>query len=145
MFFQATEKFEAKLKESLLEADGQLAFRKLAAATVETLMPKIETQGELGKARWRLMSAPRIPNLLSLDPDSDPFKNLANLSVGAEIEIQWGDKIQASVVRRLKESEISTQWTLLYQLNSKLRLLYSCAPSVHPHRIFFEYSASSQK
>ena len=31
---------------SLLEGDGQLAFKKLAAPTVETLMPKIETKGE---------------------------------------------------------------------------------------------------
>lgn len=210
---QAAQKFESKLKESVLEADGQLAFRKLADVTAETLMPKIETKGEFGQARWRLTSAPQIPNLLSLDPTTDPFKSLANLSFGAEVEIQIGKKlqvsvmtsitsiraqtgsgcdkfvlnfrhhlgsnfthfwrtqkntrnpkkaqkslkspkkpqklmrsafwVQASVVRQLRESEMATQWTLLYQLNSKLRLLYSCIPSV-TNRLFFEYSAADQ-
>ena len=47
-------------------------------------MPKIEGKGEYGLARWRLVSAPQIPNLLSLDPTTDPFKSLANLSFGTE-------------------------------------------------------------
>ena len=86
--------FESQLADSLLEGDGQLAFKKLAAATVETLMPKIETKGEFGQARWRLVSAPQIPNLLSLDPTTDPFKSLANLSFGAEVEVQLGRHLQ---------------------------------------------------
>ena len=49
-------------------------------------MPKIETKGEFGQARWHLVSAPQIPNFLSLDP----FKSLANLSFGAEVEEQLG-------------------------------------------------------
>ena len=95
---QAAQKFESKLKESVLEADGQLAFRKLADVTAETLMPKIETKGEFGQARWRLTSAPQIPNLLSLDPTTDPFKSLANLSFGAEVEIQIGKKLQVGLL-----------------------------------------------
>ncbi|BBN05669.1 hypothetical protein MPTK1_3g15020 [Marchantia polymorpha subsp. ruderalis] len=140
---EAARVFESQLAESLLEGDGQLAFKKLAAATVETLMPRIETKGEFGQARWRLVSAPQIPNLLSLDPTTDPFKSLANLSFGAEVEVQLGKHLQASVVRQLKESEMATQWTLLYQLNSKLRLLFSSIPSVD-NRLLFEYSATSQ-
>jgi hypothetical protein len=50
---------------------------------------------------------------------------------------------QASVVRQLKESEMATQWTLLYQLNSKLRILFSSIPSVD-NRLLIEYSATSQ-
>lgn len=91
---QAARVFESQLADSLLEGDGQLAFKKLAAATVETLMPKIETKGEFGQARWRLVSAPQVPNLLSLDPTTDPFKSLANLSFGAEVEVQLGKHLQ---------------------------------------------------
>jgi len=61
--------FESQLAESLLEGDGQHAFKKLAVATLETLMPRIEGKGEFGQARWRVVSAPQIPNL-SLDPKS---------------------------------------------------------------------------
>lgn len=93
---QAARVFESQLAESLLEGDGQLAFKKLAAATVETLMPRIETKGEFGQARWRLVSAPQIPNLLSLDPTTDPFKSLANLSFGAEVEVQLGKHLQVT-------------------------------------------------
>jgi hypothetical protein len=143
LMVQAARVFESQLADSLLEGDGQLAFKKLAAATVETLMPKIETKGEFGQARWRLVSAPQIPNLLSLDPTTDPFKSLANLSFGAEVEVQLGRHLQASVVRQLKESEMATQWTLCYQLNSKLRILFSSIPSVD-NRLLIEYSATSQ-
>ena len=57
-------------------------------------MPKIEGKGEYGLARWRLVSAPQIPNLLSLDPTTDPFKSLANLSFGTEVEVQLGKRLQ---------------------------------------------------
>lgn len=140
---EAARVFESQLADSLLEGNGQLAFKKLAAATVETLMPKIEGKGEFGQARWRLVSAPQIPNLLSLDPTTDPFKSLANLSFGTEVEVQLGKRLQASVVRQLKESEMATQWTLIYHLNNKLRILFSSIPSVD-NRLLFEYSATSQ-
>ena len=91
---QAARVFESQLADSLLEGNGQLAFKKLAAATVETLMPKIEGKGEYGLARWRLVSAPQIPNLLSLDPTTDPFRSLANLSFGTEVEVQLGKRLQ---------------------------------------------------
>eukprot|EP01018_Ginkgo_biloba_P034761 Gb_21127 [translate_table: standard] len=106
-------------------------------------MPKIEGKGEFGQARWRLVSAPQIPNLLSLDPTVDPFKSLANISFGTEVEVQLGKRLQASVVRQLKESEMATQWTLLYQLSSRLRILFQSIPS-GDNRLLFEYSATSQ-
>ncbi|XP_074570034.1 protein SUBSTANDARD STARCH GRAIN 4, chloroplastic isoform X1 [Curcuma longa] len=139
---EAARVFESQLAESLLEGDGQLAFKKLATATLETLMPRIEGKGEFGHARWRVVYAPRIPSLLSLDPTVDPLKSLANnLSFGTEVEVQLGKRLQASVVRQMKDSEIAMQWTLMYQLTSRLRVLFQSAPS---NRLLFEYTATSQ-
>lgn len=86
------------MAESILEGDGQLAFKKLATATLETLMPRIEDIREFGQARWRArVYAPKIPSLLSLDPTVDPLKSLAsNISFGAEVEIQLGKRLQVS-------------------------------------------------
>ncbi|XP_007013733.2 PREDICTED: uncharacterized protein LOC18588930 [Theobroma cacao] len=139
---EAARVFESQLAESILEGDGQLAFKKLATATVETLMPRIEGKGEIGQARWRLVYAPQIPSLLSVDPTADPLKSLAsNISFGTEVEVQLGKRLQASIVRQLKDSEMAMQWTLIYQLTSRLRVLLQSAPS---KRLLFEYSATSQ-
>ncbi|KAL4297144.1 hypothetical protein GQ457_12G028170 [Hibiscus cannabinus] len=139
---EAARVFESQLAESILEGDGQLAFKKLATATLETLMPRIEGKGEFGQARWRLVYAPQIPSLLSADPMSDPLKYLAsNISFGTEVEVQLGKRLQASIVRQLKDSEMAMQWTLIYKLTSRLRMLLQSAPS---KRLLFEYSATSQ-
>ncbi|XP_075102117.1 protein TIC236, chloroplastic isoform X1 [Nicotiana tabacum] len=139
---EAARVFESQLAESILEGDGQLAFKKLAAATLETLMPRIEGKGEFGQARWRLVYAPQIPNLLSVDPSVDPLKSLAsNISFGTEVEVQLGKRLQASVVRQMKDSEMAMQWTLIYQLTSRLRVLLQSTPS---KRLLFEYSTTSQ-
>ncbi|KAJ4826152.1 hypothetical protein Tsubulata_022923 [Turnera subulata] len=139
---EAARVFESQLAESILEGDGQLAFKKLATATLETLMPRIEGKGEIGHARWRLVYAPQIPSLLSVDPTVDPLKSIANnISFGTEVEVQLGKRLQASVVRQMKDSEMAMQWTLIYQLTSRLRVLLQSAPS---KRLLFEYSATSQ-
>ncbi|GKV06507.1 hypothetical protein SLEP1_g18400 [Rubroshorea leprosula] len=139
---EAARVFESQLAESILEGDGQLAFKKLATATLETLMPRIEGKGEFGQARWRLVYAPQIPSLLSVDPTVDPLKSLAsNISFGTEVEVQLGKRLQASIVRQMKDSEMAMQWTLIYQLTSRLRVLLQSAPS---KRLLFEYSATSQ-
>ncbi|EFH56951.1 hypothetical protein ARALYDRAFT_901212 [Arabidopsis lyrata subsp. lyrata] len=153
---EAAKVFESQLAESILEGDGQLAFKKLATATLETIMPRIEGKGEFGQARWRLVYAPQIPSLLSVDPTVDPLKSLAsNISFGTEVEVQLGKRLQknkhhpvlavfylqASVVRQMKDSEMAMQWTLIYQLTSRLRVLLQSAPS---KRLLFEYSATSQ-
>lgn len=92
---QAARVFESQLAESILEGDGQLAFKKLATATLETLMPRIEGKGEFGQARWRVVYAPQIPSLLSVDPTVDPLKSLAsNISFGTEVEVQLGRHLQ---------------------------------------------------
>lgn len=139
---EAARVFESQLAESILEGDGQLAFKKLATATLETLMPRIEGKGEFGQARWRLVYAPQIPSLLSVDPTVDPLKSLAsNISFGTEVEVQLGKRLQASVVRQMKDSEMAMQWTLIYQLTSRLRVLLQSAPS---KRLLFEYSTTSK-
>ena len=136
---EAARIFEGQLADSLLEEDGQLAFSNLAATTIATLLPKIETQGQLGKARWRLVSAPTIPGLLSLDPLTDPFKSLANLTLGTEVEVQFGKSLQASVARKLKGSEMATHWTFLYHLNNQLRVRLHSATATQT-RLLFEFS-----
>ncbi|KNA09855.1 hypothetical protein SOVF_149730 isoform B [Spinacia oleracea] len=139
---EAARVFESQLAESILEGDGQLALKKLATATLETLMPRIEGKGEFGHARWRLVYAPQIPSLLSVDPTVDPLKSLAsNISFGTEVEVQLGKRLQASIVRQMKDSEMAMQWTLIYQLTSRLRVLLQSAPS---QRLLFEYSTTSQ-
>ena len=135
---EAARIFEGQLSESLLQR-GQLALNNLAASTIATLMPKIETQGQFGKARWRLVSAPTIPGLLSLDPQTDPFRGLASLTLGTEVEVQFGKSVQATVARKLKESEMQTHWTLIYQLSSKLRMQLNSVSS-SATRLLFEFS-----
>ncbi|KAH9616453.1 hypothetical protein KSS87_018431 [Heliosperma pusillum] len=139
---EAARVFESQLAESILEGDGQLALKKLATSTLESLMPRIEGKGEFGQARWRLVYAPQIPSLLSVDPTVDPLKSLAsNISFGTEVEVQLGKRLQASIVRQMKDSEMAMQWTLIYKLTSRLRLLLQSAPS---QRLLFEYSTTSQ-
>ncbi|GAB4854181.1 hypothetical protein Ancab_022766 [Ancistrocladus abbreviatus] len=167
---EAARVFESQLAESILEGDGQIALKKLATATLETLMPRIEGKGEFGQARWRLVYAPQIPSLLSLDPTVDPLKSLAsNISFGAEVEEDprskaSGDELmgyhltskllltrqtdwfipnycKASIVRQMKDSEMAMQWTLIYQLTSRLHLLLQSPPF---KRLLFEYSTTSQ-
>ncbi|RYQ90040.1 hypothetical protein Ahy_B09g096350 isoform A [Arachis hypogaea] len=141
-FMQAARRFESQLAESILEGNGQLAFEKLATATLEKLMPRIEGKGEFGQARWRVVYAPQIPSLVSADTAVDPLSLLtSNISFGTEVEVQLGKRLQASIVRQMKESEMAMQWTLSYQLTSRLRVLLQSAPS---KRLLFEYSATSQ-
>ena len=116
----------------------------MAASTISTLLPRIETQGQLGKAKWKLVSAPSIPGLLSLDPLTDPFRSLSNLTLGTEVELQFGKSLQALIARKLKESEMATNWTLLYQLNQRLRMRLNNSNSSGT-RLLFEYSGEGTK
>ncbi|KAI4337379.1 hypothetical protein L6164_015804 [Bauhinia variegata] len=52
---EAARRFENQLAKSIVEGNGQLAFEKLATATLEKLMPRIEGKGEFGQARWKLV------------------------------------------------------------------------------------------
>ncbi|KAJ1411016.1 hypothetical protein SESBI_21551 [Sesbania bispinosa] len=126
---ETARKFESQLAESILKGDGQLAFEKLATATLEKLMPRLEGEGEFGRARWRLVYSPQIPSSVSVDPMEDPFRLLAsNLSFGTDVELQLGKRLQARMVRQMVESEMATQWTLSYQLASRLHLRLQSGP-----------------
>jgi hypothetical protein len=61
---EAARIFEGQLAGALVAEDGQLALSNLAASAAHGFMPKIQTQGQLGQARWRLVSAPSIPGAL---------------------------------------------------------------------------------
>lgn len=55
--------------------NGQLALRGLARSTLASMLPKLETRGALGGARWRLVGAPSLPSLLALpDPVASPSR-----------------------------------------------------------------------
>ena len=58
---EAAALFESRLKAAMLAEDGQLALSRLAGSTVAGFMPKIETQGQVGTTKWRLVSAPTVP------------------------------------------------------------------------------------
>jgi hypothetical protein len=77
--------------------DGQLSLGGLASSTFSSLLPKIETQGQLGRARWRLVSAPSLPSLLSLEPGADPGNLLASLTLGTEVELSLGGGLRAAL------------------------------------------------
>lgn len=133
---------EGQLAESLLEQDGQLAFSNLAASTVATLMPKIETGGQLGNARWRVTTAPSIPGLLSLDPGTDPFRNISQFTLGSDWELMLGDSLQATMSRKLKESEMQTKFALVYKLTDKLRMQLNSESSTAT-RLLFEFTTNT--
>lgn len=105
--------------------DGQLALSRLAGSTVSTLMPKIETQGQVGGTKWRLVSAPAIPGLLDPSVASNAANLLSNITLGTEVEVQFGQKLTAGMVRKLREgSEVATQWSLQYNLSRRLRMQF---------------------
>ncbi|KAH1252908.1 hypothetical protein GmHk_04G009734 [Glycine max] len=120
---EVARRLDSQLAESILENNGQLAFEKLATATLEKLMPRIEGKGQFGLAKWKLVYAPQIPSLVSSGATVDPFTLLAaNLSFGTDVEVQLGKRIQARIVRQMKESQMAMEWTLTYKLTSRLHL-----------------------
>ncbi|KAK9840821.1 hypothetical protein WJX81_007219 [Elliptochloris bilobata] len=140
---EAARIFEGQLAGALVAEDGQLALSTLAASAAHGFMPRIQTQGQLGQARWRFVSAPSIPGLLSLDPSSDPSSLLASLTMGTEVEVQFGKSLQAAMARKLRDSDIATQWTLNYQLTSRLRMQFTLASaSPYPRTLILNYSTS---
>lgn len=131
---EAARVFEGALAKALLQEDGQLAINRLAAS-LTSLMPKLETQGQLGKARWRLVSPPYIPpDLLSLDPAAAdaPVRMLSSLLGGTEVEVQFGKSLQAAMLKKMQDNDVLTQWTLRYQLNNNLRVQFNIT-SVPPY------------
>ncbi|KAF5836833.1 hypothetical protein DUNSADRAFT_5373 [Dunaliella salina] len=133
--------FEERLAEALLGENGQLALRSLASSTFSNLLPKIETHGQLGAARWRLVGAPSLPNLLgaldslaassstatssgsSSSSGMDPARFLSSLAVGTELDLVLGNSLTASLAHKpLGDSKIGTEATFTYSLSDFLRL-----------------------
>lgn len=143
---EAARLLESKLKAALLAEDGQIALNKLAGSTMATFMPKIETQGSVGNTKWRLVSAPSVPGLLDPGSETSASNVLDFLALGAEVEVTFGQKLQAAMVRKLRESDIMTKWTLNYNLNSKLRMQFdiSSVPP-YPKTLTFQYSSEENK
>ena len=51
---------------------------------------------------------------------------------------------QAAMARRVREAVGATQWTLTYQLNSKLRMQFNVSSaSPHPRTLLFQYSSEA--
>ena len=49
--------------------------------------------------------------------------------------------MQATMARKLRDSDIATQWTLNYQLNNKLRMQFNISSSSpYPRTLVFQYS-----
>lgn len=92
---QTVRNFESQLAESILKGNGQLALEKLATATLEKLMPRIEGKGELGNARWRIMYSPQIPSLISSGATGDTFEFLA----GTDFEVQLGKRLEVMTIK----------------------------------------------
>jgi hypothetical protein len=138
---EAAALLEGRLRAALLAEDGQLALSRLAGTTVSTLLPKLETAGQVGGARWRLVSAPTIPGLL--DPFlADPAGLLGSIAVGTEMEVQFGRRLQAAMSRKLQESDVTTQWTLNYVLSRGLGLRFNIS-SAPPYQRTLTLSFSS--
>jgi hypothetical protein len=48
------------------------------------------------------------------------------------------------MARKLRDSDIATQWTLNYQLNSKLRMQFNISSSSpYPRTLVFQYSSET--
>ena len=68
---------------------------------------RIIRKGEFGQARWRLVYAPQIPSLVSVDPTADPLKSLAsNISFGTEVEVQLGKRLQVIIIKLINLSNL---------------------------------------
>lgn len=141
---EAARLFQEQLASALVAENGQLAFSNLAATTMSTISPRLDTQGQIGAARWRLVSAPSIPDLLSLDPTVDWHNLLTSLITGTEVEVQFGKFVQAVVSHKLRGAEYGTQWTMMYNLNKNLRMQLQVANSPPVTRtLLFQYSSES--
>lgn len=56
--------------------------------------------------------------------------------------LQFGKKLQAAMVRKLQESDVTTQWSLNYKLNSKLRMQFNITSAPpFPKTLMFQYSS----
>lgn len=56
--------------------------------------------------------------------------------------LQFGKKLQAAMTRKLQESDVTTQWSLTYKLNSKLRMQFNITSAPpFPKTLMFQFSS----
>ena len=106
--------------------DGQLALSNLAASAAHGFMPKIQTQGQLGQARWRLVSAPSIPGVQDL---LRPLKTKT---------FQCTDRACMPYLPVL-----NIGWTLMRALSILLHIGSVWMPPVQPHKSLFSCCAAA--
>jgi hypothetical protein len=57
------------------------------------------------------------------------------------LQVQFGRSLQAAMSRKLRDSDIATQWTLNYALSQRLRMQFNIASSSpYPRTLLFQYS-----
>jgi len=57
------------------------------------------------------------------------------------LQVQFGRSLQAAMSRKLRDSDIATQWTLNYALSQRLRMQFNIASSSpYPRTLIFQYS-----
>jgi len=55
---------------------------------------------------------------------------------------QFGKKLQAAMIRKLQESDVTTQWSLTYKLNNKLRMQFNITSAPpFPKTLLFQFSS----
>jgi len=129
----------AKLLEGALGAGlvhgGSIAFKNIAANAIEQLIPKIETSGAIGQARWRFVTLPSLKSVQQDGFGTDRWDLGRAISADAEVELEVGDKVLASVKQELlvsggPQSETEqTRWKLLYALSNNWRLQFDAKGS----------------
>ena len=136
--------FEGQFSGILLEENGQLAISKMAATTVETVLPKYETHGHFGKTKWRLLASSTLPPALFNSDIRDPLKLVPNLVPGmaSTAEVQYGSKLKGAISKRLLEKESDTFWQLMYHFKKNLKAQITSSSSSAPH-VFIAYSTDA--
>ncbi|KDD72430.1 hypothetical protein H632_c3358p0, partial [Helicosporidium sp. ATCC 50920] len=134
---------DARLKAAVAAEDGRLSLGRLAGSTVATLLPRLESQGRLGKAHWRLFSAPALPAGAGAGLERGLFRAI---SLDTEVEVHVGRQLQAAMRRRARGGRTTTQWLLDYFLSDTLAVqltVDSAAP--HAKTLFLQYSPTGWK
>lgn len=121
--------FEGRLANVLVADDGSLSLAALASSTISSLLPKIESQGAIGRARWRLVSAPTLPGLLVSQQEGGGAGGqggaawLRSLALGTEVELALGRRLVAALSHTTQRPDDALEMRVSLALTRQLRLL----------------------
>jgi len=141
--------FEGRLAGALVAEDGSLSLAALASSTISSLLPKIETQGAIGRhARWRLVSAPTLPNLLAADAQAGATGGgaawLRSLALGTEVELALGRRLVAALSHTTQRPDDALEMRVSLGLTRQLRLLMlHNAGAARTASILLQFSSST--